>query len=297
MENQPKQVNRIKPIFFYFKESIKFYDIDHPPAAQITFVLQLAAIFGGYLLARPYAEKFVQFYEQISNKIVLMLESRNFDFSILSSELAANLVNALIAMTLISLASKAIAYLFGVFFGAYYFFSLTRPETTPAQRVSEILSKYPKLILFNVLFYGIFLITSVLLLFTAGIAMMIIPFLAFFSALIPLALLAIDTVFIFKNLLIIEFDTGVFRNFKKALDITKGCRKRVIANGLWPVCINILISTFSFGIDNPLLSLFIAAFFEVIVLMMTQRLTALMFIDAASLERNDKRVKEAKNNG
>lgn len=297
MENQPMQVNRIKPIFFYLKESIKFYDVDHPIVAQITFVLQLAAVFGGYILSRPYAEKFIQYYEQISNKLTGQLDVRNYDLSILSSELAVNMVNAFITVMLVYLVSRVVAYIISVFFGAYYFISLTRSETTPAQRISEILSKYPKIIIFNILFYGIFSVFAALLLVAVGMAMMILPLLAALLPLFPFTVLAVDTIFMFKNLLIVEFDTGVFRNFKKALDITKGCRRRVIANGLWPVCISIIISTFSLGIDNPLLSLFIAAFFEVIILMMTQRLTALMFIDAASLERNDKGAKEVKNAG
>jgi hypothetical protein len=105
---------------------------------------------------------------------------------------------------------------------------------------------------------------------------------------LPIVVLAIDMLFIFKNLLIIEFDTGVFQNFKVALDITKDCRRRVIFNGLWPHFLGLILSTFAIDVQNPVLAIFMVSFFEVIVLLIFHRLTALMFIDAASLERKDK---------
>ncbi len=296
MENKPVQENRIKPVYAYLKESIKFYDIDQPLVAQIIFVLQLAAVFGGYILARPYTEKFLLYYEQISNKF-LWNDSGSYDFSVLNSDLAINMLGAFLIMISIYLAAKAVAYLLGVFYGAYYFMSLTRSDTTPSQRIPDILSKYPKLIIFNILYYSAFAVVMVLFSLAAGVASLIMPLLITFLPLSPIVLIAFDTLYIFKNLLIIEFDTGVFRNFKKSLDITKGCKKRIIVNGLWPVCLGLIVSTFSLGINNPLLSLFILAFFEIIIHMVTQRLIALMFIDAASLERNDKRVKEVKIGG
>ncbi len=297
MEERPAQVNRIKPVYAYLKESFKFYDVDQPLVAQILFVLQLAAVFGGYVIARPYTEKFFLYYEQISNKFIWQIDAQSYDLSFLNSDLAINTINAFITVMLIYFASKTIAYFFGVFFGAYYFMSLTRSDSSPSQRISDIISKYPRLIIFNVLFYGIFAIVLVLVFLAAGLLSMIMPMFIVLTPLLPFTVLAIDALFIFKNLLIIEFDTGVFRNFKKALDITKGCKRRVIINGLWPVCLGLLLSSFSIGISNPLLSLFILAFFEVIIHMITQRLIALMFIDASSLERNDKKAKEVKITG
>lgn len=290
MENKPVKEIRIKPVYAYLKESIRFYDLDQPLVAQIIFVLQLAVVFGGYVLARPYSEKFFLYYEQVSNKLTGQIESGHYDLSFLSSDLAINLMSALISMMLIYIASKAIAYLFGIFYGAYYFMSLTRSDSSPARRIADILIKYPKLIAFNILFYSAFALVTVLLFFAIGIASFIIPLFIVISPLLPFAVLVFDTLFIFKNLLIIEFDTGVFKNFKKSLDITKGCKKRIIVNGLWPVFLGFILSTLSMGIDNPLLSLFILAFFEIIIYLVTQRLIALMFIDAASLERNDKKT-------
>lgn len=296
MEIKPVKENRIKPIYAYLKESIKFYDIDQPLVAQIIFVIQLAVVFGGYILARPYTEKFFLYYEQISNKFISQLETKNYDLTFLNSDLAINMINSFLFMISIYFIAKAVSYLLGIFYGSYYFMSLTRAKSSLSERFSDILRKYPKLLVFNALFYVAFGVIVVLLLLTVGLGSLIMPLFIMISPLLPFMILAFDTLFIFKNLLIIEFDVGVFRNFKKSLDITKGCKRKVIVNGLWPVCLGLLLSTFSIGMENQLLALFILAFFEIIILLITQRLTALMFIDAAGLERNDKkRTEETKN--
>ena len=97
--------------------------------------------------------------------------------------------------------------------------------------------------------------------------------------------------------MILEFDVGIIRNFKKSMDITKGCKKRIVFNGLWPHSMTLILSTLAVDIQNPMLSLFIVAFFEVIILLISQRLIALMFIDAASLERHDNKNENIKNQG
>jgi hypothetical protein len=121
---------------------------------------------------------------------------------------------------------------------------------------------------------------------------MFIPALMIIATFLPFTILAVDMLFIFKNLLIVEFDVGIFKNFKSSLDITKGCKNRVILNGLWPHFLGLILSTFAIDIQNPILALFIVAFFEVIIMLIFQKLTVLMFIDAASIERKDKKTEE-----
>ena len=71
--------------------------------------------------------------------------------------------------------------------------------------------------------------------------------------------------------------------------------RSVIFNGLWPHFLGLILGTLAMDVKNQILALFIFAFFEVIVLLISQRLTALMFIDAASLERKDKKPEKIKN--
>ncbi len=297
MEDKSVKESRIKPIYSYLKESIKFYDIDQPLVAQIIFVLQLAVVFGGYILAMPYAEKIFFYYEQIFNKFQAQIEAKNYDLSIFNSDIAINMAYASLIMLSIYFGAKAIAYLFGVVYGSYYYMSITNTESSLNQRFTVILKRFPKIIIFNILFYGVFAFFLFLITLTLGIASLIVPLFMMILPLLPFSVLAFDALFAFKNLLIVEFDVGVFRNFKKSLDITKGCKRKVILNGLWPVCLGLLLSTFSLGLENQLLSLFILAFFEIIIQLITQRLTVLMFIDAASVERIDGKVNEDKNMG
>jgi hypothetical protein len=93
---------------------------------------------------------------------------------------------------------------------------------------------------------------------------------------------------VFKDLLIIEFDVGIFRNFKKSIDLTRGNKKQIIMNMMSLYILGWLLNMFSIDVNNALLALFISVFMESIIMIVTQRLSVLMFLDAASLERKDK---------
>ncbi|NLO99939.1 MAG: hypothetical protein GX386_06580 [Clostridiaceae bacterium] len=288
MDKQQGQQCRVKSIFFYLKESLKFYDVDKPTVAQVVFVLILAIFFGGYVLARPYTEDVFLYYEQISVSLMEQVETKSFDFSLINMEIVYKMLEASMVVIVIYAVMKAIAYLIGTYYGAFYFFSLTDPDSTWIERTVWFLRKLIKIIIFNILFYGIFAIAVFLIFIAAGFIALFVPAIIAVFTFLPIVVLAIDMLFIFKNLLIIEFDTGVFQNFKVALDITKDCRRRVIFNGLWPHFLGLILSTFAIDVQNPVLAIFMVSFFEVIVLLIFHRLTALMFIDAASLERKDK---------
>ena len=55
-----------------------------------------------------------------------------------------------------------------------------------------------------------------------------------------------------------------------------------------------LLNMFSVDVNNAVLSLFISAFLESIILLVTQRMSVLMFLDAASLERKDGKQEKGK---
>lgn len=295
MDRQKGQPCRVKSIFFYLKESLKFYDIDRPIVAQVVFILVLAILFGGYIFAKPYTEDVFLYYEQISVSLMEQVEAKNIDFSAINIEIVYKMLESTSIVLAVYAVINAFAYIIATYYGAFYFHSLTDTDSTWIQRTTMFMKRLFKIIIFNVLFYGIFALVVFLL-------SMLIVFIAFFmpaiiavTTFLPFAVLAVDMIFIFKNLLILEFDTGVFKNFKVALDITKGCKRRVIFNGLWPHFLGLILGTLAMDVKNQILALFIFAFFEVIVLLISQRLTALMFIDAASLERKDKKPEKIKN--
>lgn len=289
MDKKPGLECRVKSIFFYLKESLKFYDLDRPIVARIIFVLLLAIIFGGYVFARPYIEDVFLHYEQISISLMNQVETKNIDFSLLNTEIVYKILNSMMVVLAIYSVIKAVTYVIATYYGVYYFYSLTDTETTWPQRTVMFINKIFKIIIFNILFYGIFSFLILLLSMTIVLISLLVPVLIMIVPFLPIAILALDILFIFKNLLIIKFNVGIFKNFKLALSITKGCKKKVILNGLWPHFLGLILSTFAMDVQNPILALFIVAFFEVIILLIYQRLTGLMFIDAASLDRKDKK--------
>ncbi len=280
---------RVKPILAYLKDSIKFYDIQNPFVAQIIFILQLAILFSGYVFSRPYMQEFYIAFEQVNVRLQEQLQAKALDMSLLTSDIYISMINSFMAIVLVLFVVKSLSSLISLFYGTYYYYGLTNSTMKGAQKALIFFKRLPKIIVFNILFYVAFYFVVLVLVLLTGIITMIIPIFSVLTLALPLVILALNTVFTFKDLLIIEFDIGIFRNFKKSLDLTKGCKKNVILNSLWPLCMGWLLSFFAVDIQNALLSLFIAAFLEVIILLISQRLTALMFIDAASLERQDKK--------
>lgn len=288
MEDQSKQSCRVKPITAYFKDAIKFYDLDNSLVAQIIFLIQLAVVFGGYVYLRPYIREFSIVYEQFNVKAMEMYESGTLDMSFLNMELYQKLMASLASVAVILFFIKALSYFIGLFYGSYYYFGLTSPSMKGWQRASVYFRRLPKIILFNLLFFVGFYVIVLAAVFISVFLAFLLPIFSFLLMILPIGVMLIYNLFIFKDLLIIEFNTGVLYNFKKAWDITKGCRKNVIVNAMLPLIMVWLLSVLAVDIENQLLYLFITAFFEIIITLISQRLTALMFIDAACLERQDK---------
>jgi hypothetical protein len=288
--------SRVKPITAYIKDAIKFYDLDNPFVAQILFLVQLGILFGGYWFARPYVQEFAILFEQFSVRFKEQLQQlgKVVDISIINTDLYANLVNASARVLLIILVIRILSFFISLFYGTYYHFSLTQPTMRGSQRFMVYLRRLPKLIIFNVLFYIAFFIGALVLTLVSGFITLIVPVFSLVNLLLPVFLFGLMALFIFKDLLIIEFDVGIFNNFKRSWDITRDCKRNVIVNGMFPLCVSLIISLFAMDVGNLLLALFISSFFEVIIIMITRRLTVLMFADAASLERHDLNKKPLK---
>ncbi|NMA66465.1 MAG: hypothetical protein GX957_09540 [Clostridiaceae bacterium] len=287
MNNPLRQSYRIKPLSAYLKKSVKFYDIDNPLVAQIVFVILLALTFAGFILLSPYFHNIGIIYEQIGNRLLEQIDNlNNFDLNIalLNSDLYLNLVNLLATASGILILTKAISFLVSLFYGFWYYFSLTEPEMPGKKRAVLFFKRLPKIIIFNILFYMGIYVAGIAFFVVMGIISAFVPFLLFIIALVPLGIILVFKLFAFKDLLILEFNPGIFRNLKKSLDLTKGCRKNVIMNGLWPFIMGWLISYLATGFGNEMISLLIISFLDVIILMVTQRLNVLMFIDALGPE-------------
>jgi len=282
MDNQPRIV---KPINAYFKESIKFYDLDKPVVARVIFVLLLGVLFGGYLLARPYIYELYTQYEQLFIRLQEDMSIDGLNSALFSAGANEAIMRSFLYVLLIIVAIRLLTFVISLFYGCWYFFEMTDPQMSGARRTSVFFARLPKIILFNILFFAaIYVVVAVMV-----VATVFLPGLAIFTAMLPMAILFVSTMYVFKDLLIIEFNVGPIRNFRKALDLTRNNKKYIFLNMMSLYALGWLLNMISIDVENAVLALFISAFLECILMLVTQRLSALMFIDAASLERKDKR--------
>ncbi|HOK43657.1 MAG TPA: hypothetical protein PLD49_08330 [Thermoclostridium caenicola] len=281
MDNQPRKVRLINA---YFKESIKFYDLDRPVVARVIFVLLLGVLFGGYLLARPFVFDLYTQYEQLFIRLQENMSLDSLNSVLFASGAYETIARSFMYVALIFLGIRVLTFFISLFYGSWYFFGLTNPQMSGAQRTSVFFARLPKIILFNLLFYAaIYVVVAVMV-----VATVYVPGLAVFTALLPMVILIVSTLYVFKDLLIIEFDVGPVRNFRKSLELTRNSRKYVISNMMSLYALGWLLNLFSMDVENAALALFISAFLESMLKLITQRLSVLMFIDAASLERKDR---------
>ncbi|NLU51896.1 MAG: hypothetical protein GXX10_03400 [Clostridiaceae bacterium] len=269
---------RVKSIYAYLKEALRFYDTDNPRVAQISFVIQLFVIFGGYIMMGPYARDFYSMLEKIGTS--------GFNLSLINSEAYKAMINSAVNIMAIMAAIRVITYFVSLFYGVWYYHGRVQPSLSGKERASVFFKRLPKLIFYNFVFYAVFFIIAIVCLTATEILAYIFPLFAVLTIMMPIIFLIIDTLFIFKDLLIVEFDSGFFRTIKKSLDVTKGCRKNVVVNALWLLFLRWILNALSMDMQNQMLALFIMSFMEVIFLLTFQRLTVLMYIDAASLEQN-----------
>lgn len=284
MINPYKRSSRVKPLLAYLKQSFKFYDLDQPLVAQVIFIILLGVTFGGFVFLTPFIQKLAITYEQLSVRLMEQMKDMEFNAALINPELYADVLNSLFAVLTIVIAIKATSFLVSLFYGFWYYFSLSDPELKGHKRAAIFFRRLPKIIVFNLIFYLVLSVIGMFVLMALGIVSAIIPALSFIITLLPVGLIVLNSLFVFKDLLILEFNIGILRNFKKTLDLTRGSKKNIILNSLFPLFLSWIFSYFVITIQNHLFALLIASFIEVILLMVSQRLVANMFIDATSSE-------------
>jgi len=287
MDNGAMNRPKVKSIFFYLKDVVRFYDTDKPAIVRIIFVLELLVMFGGYYLALPYIQRLTKDYSDFANQMSGNLSLTNLKLEFLQSEAYMGMVQSIGVVLVILVAIKALSFFLAQFYGTHYYLGVTEPSSTSMKRTGIFISRLPKLILFNIVYYVLFYIATALAMAAVLLVSLFIPLFSVVITLFPLLLMLVDSLFVFKDLLIIEFNPGIINNFKKALGLTKNNTRNIIVNMLWPAALGWALSSLSTDADNAMLSLFITSFLQVILMLMSQRLVALMFVDAASMERRD----------
>ncbi len=277
---------KVKSIVYYLKDAIKFYDTENPWVARILFVVMLGIIFGSYWLTSPFTQTF---FENAKSFSTYMKENgvAAIGPSMLSVQPYLDMLRPLLMVMLILGGVQVLNYFIGMVYGTYYYSGLTHPETSLRERLMLFVSRLPKLIVFNILFYLAFGVAIGAYVIITALLTMLFPLFAVLILMSSVLILIVSALFVFKDYLIIEFNPSLKLNLRKTLDITKNSKKNIIINVTWPICIQWLLSGLIADVGDAVLAMFIASFLEAVLQLIRQRLVVLMFMDAACMERKD----------
>ena len=222
-----KGLRTIKPFSRYFREAIRFYDLDKPFVAQIIFILSLAVQFGGYMMAKPYVIDLYTHYEKLYVRLEGELSLDKINSIMFASGDYEVMIQSFIHVVLLVAAIRFATFLISLFFGSWFLW----PDQSRDVRYQRTLvffkatktHYFQRALQCRLLFWCPCTDNGFGHRFVNHTPWTI------FTALIPLFVMALSTLFVFKDLLIIEFGCGDFQNFKRALTYL-GNKKQIIMN-------------------------------------------------------------------
>lgn len=274
-----KQQGMIKHFTYYFRPMMKFHDLKVQGVPQVLFVLLLTVSFGFRLLARPWVIDMSIYYQQFVNaNSGLFSDPTQIDnlMRFAFSEEYTKLIEIMLKVMGLLALQKLLSMLLSFFYmGAYLSDNEGKGSATDYFR--RFFRALPRFIGFQILFYiGIGILFSVYI-FSASILFMILPIMYFLMILLPLGWLIIQVIFVFKEVTLLDTGVGILKNFALSWKLSAGNRLMIGRNIFFIVFLNMFIGMFTVGL-NVILSFFIISFLEVIVLLIRQRLTVLMYL-------------------
>lgn len=280
----------IKHFTYYFRRMMKFYDLKVQGVPQALFVLLLAVLFGSGILINPLIgelninyQQFLAIYHDFSST------PENIDafMTFFLSEEYAQMVETMLKIFGIIVIQYALSMLLSFFYLGAYLVDLEANEASVAVYMRKFLTALPRFIGFQVLFFIGLGILGVFFLFFISLLAVILPLMYFVIVLLPFAWLVIEAIFIFKEITLLDTGVGIFKNFALSWKLSAGNRFMIGRNIFFIVLLSMFVRMFVVG-SNVLLSLFITSFIEVIVLLIKQRLIALMYISRTRVARDNK---------
>lgn len=277
----------IKHFTYYFRRMMKFYDLKVQGVPQALFVLLLAVLFGSGILIM------VELYEDLQQYLAvfpdLFSEPDNIEpfMTFFLSEEYAQMVETMLKIFGIIVIQYALSMLLSFFYLGAYLVDLEANEVSFSAYMRKFLTALPRFIGFQVLFFIGLGILGVFFLFFISLLAVILPLMYFVIVLLPFAWLVIEAIFIFKEITLLDTGVGIFKNFALSWKLSAGNRFMIGRNIFFIVLLSMFVRMFVVG-SNVLLSLFITSFIEVIVLLIKQRLIALMYISRTRVARDNK---------
>jgi hypothetical protein len=280
----------IKHFTYYFRRMMKFYDLKVQGVPQALFVLLLAVLFGSGILINPLIGELNINYQQflaIYNDFSSTPENIDAFMTFFLSEEYAQMVETMLKIFGIIVIQYALSMLLSFFYLGAYLVDLEANEVSFSAYMRKFLTALPRFIGFQVLFFIGLGILGVFFLFFISLLAVILPLMYFVIVLLPFAWLVIEAIFIFKEITLLDTGVGIFKNFALSWKLSAGNRFMIGRNIFFIVLLSMFVRMFVVG-SNVLLSLFITSFIEVIVLLIKQRLIALMYISRTRVARDNK---------
>ncbi|MDI9482283.1 MAG: hypothetical protein QM315_03755 [Bacillota bacterium] len=280
----------IKHFTYYFRRMMKFYDLKVQGVPQALFVLLLAVLFGSGILINPLIGELNINYQQflaIYNDFSSTPENIDAFMTFFLSEEYAQMVETMLKIFGIIVIRYSLSMLLSFFYLGAYLVDLEANEASVAVYMRKFLTALPRFIGFQVLFFIGLGILGVFFLFFISLLAVILPLMYFVIVLLPFAWLVIEAIFIFKEITLLDTGVGIFKNFALSWKLSAGNRFMIGRNIFFIVLLSMFVRMFVVG-SNVLLSLFITSFIEVIVLLIKQRLIALMYISRTRVARDNK---------
>ncbi len=278
----------IKSLLYYMKDAIRFHDVGVPFFVQALFVAMIAVLFGGYVLALPFATDLNRISVGVITKLqeISAADQKTMDVSgVVTPEIMASLSAGLRGFLGFMLCSKILVHAFSLFYAYLWHLKRVTPDVPLGLAMQGFLKKTPLLIINNLVFFGVLVLLGVVASVAFSLVGLILPPLAILLAsAIPILYFISTSLFAFRDLSILVGGTGAFRTFAAVWRLTSTCRRQVVGNMMMMYLLGMVASWVAVGISGQaLVATFVAAFLEVILLLITQRLVVRMYEDARGI--------------
>lgn len=288
----------IRHFTYYIKRMFKFYGLKAQYVPQVLFVMLLLVSFGFRLIAQPalvnmsiYQQQWVNILlEKVSTNSVTNPSMMNqLMFQIMGSEEFLQFVTELVKVFGILLLQQVLLVNLLFFYLGAYLVDLETKNPAATQYFTKFLKAFPRYIGFNAIYYILLFIFFMILLSFLSYVMMFLPIA---SGLLPVAWFLSQVIFIFKDVPLLDTRVSIFKNFRLAWKLSSGNRVMIGVNTFFLESLAMMlfllpIITILQESTHITMTLFIVSFLEVIVLLIRQRLVALMYFDRTRIVREE----------
>lgn len=281
--------NKIGHFFIYFKNMMKFYDLKGKAVPQVLFVLLLAVSFGFRIAAQPIVMDYTIYFQQMVNTFQDLLSSGSISDNTAIFDKILEIQNSAMFSQVISLSLKIIGImalqqvflmLLSFFYLGAYLCDLGSEGSSVSYYIRKFINALPRYIVFNLFFYLAVILVFFAVIFLVTFVSVLLPVfyfvLSIITFLIPVGLFIVQVIFIFKDITFLDTGVSIWRNFRLSMQLSKGNRMMIARNIIFIEFLDLLIRMFT--VDSQLISMFIISFLEVIIILIKQRLIALMYI-------------------